>query len=729
MDDTRWRRVVAIRSLGMSEFFDMHVPGVNSYLAEGIWNHNTGKSDASANYLNRHVLGPPCDTRVPGGHRISIIAPTQGDAVDSCVTGPSGLKAHNPDIEMRTKAGGTYIYWPNGTEGKLFGAFSPEDVERLRAGGNRCLAAGTMVATSGGPIPIEDVQPGMLVYTRNGLRRVLKAGQTGVRECIEITNGDYSVRCTPDHLIWAGKEWKQASVVSRITTWDGQSFHGMGNAGISVKMGTSAIVDMDSYTAQFTQAPMDPSLPVSKSTTLITTKQITLSRILPLGQRPLTGQSIKTKGALTGIARAVKRLLRKDCMPNDNVTFVDRHTWQVPLAASIAPPVAEIMGLHHERNANGCASCATYGSKPLVGDRPALAVTRVERGTSQVLSAPEPVYDLLVEHDHEFFANGILVANCCIWVEELAAWRQLAKAWPHMKFGLRVGPHPHVIGSSTPKPRKFFVNLTIDKHTVTTHGTTDDNPYLAASVREALYDTYGGTSLGAQELGGKIISGVKGAITTLDALDEVRVFEHPELSQRIVMIDPAMTFTEDSDETGITVQGRAGDHVYLLADLSERLPVDDDENKGTDGWATKAIKAAITWECGMVWYEANQGSDTNKVVLKSALKRYNELNNVHHMVRIEGLSASLSKYDRALALQQGISQGKWHPVGVFEKLEEQLTNWTPEAEADDETSDKKNKKDKSPDRLDAAVHGYRKLMGIGGVGKTSGRQIANARLG
>jgi phage terminase large subunit-like protein len=142
--------------------------------------------------------------------------------------------------------------------------------------------------------------------------------------------------------------------------------------------------------------------------------------------------------------------------------------------------------------------------------------------------------------------------------------------------------------------RKFFVKLVHDKATVTTHGTMDDNPYLAESVGPALYDQYGGTSLGAQELLGQIVSDVKGAITTRDRLDEVRLWEHPKLSRRIVMVDPAITFTEDSDETGITMQDRAGDHVYLLADVSIKAPVEE--------WAMKAIEAAVEWgvRCGLL---------------------------------------------------------------------------------------------------------------------------------
>lgn len=100
----------------------------------------TGKTDSSSHYFYDHVMGPPCDPRAPGGHWPSIIAPTLGDAVTSCVEGPSGLKAINPAIKTRVTPEGTIAQFPNGVKAKLFGASTPEDVERLRSGGNRCVA-------------------------------------------------------------------------------------------------------------------------------------------------------------------------------------------------------------------------------------------------------------------------------------------------------------------------------------------------------------------------------------------------------------------------------------------------------------------------------------------------------------------------------------------------------------------------------------------------------------
>lgn len=112
---------------------------------EGNWygwllmaGRGSGKTDTCSNYIHNHVYGPPCLGGV-APHWISIIAPTLGDAVTACFSGPSGIRNHSPEAKLVQSAGGTIIKWPNGSQAKLFGAQSPEDVERLRAGGNSCV--------------------------------------------------------------------------------------------------------------------------------------------------------------------------------------------------------------------------------------------------------------------------------------------------------------------------------------------------------------------------------------------------------------------------------------------------------------------------------------------------------------------------------------------------------------------------------------------------------------
>jgi predicted phage terminase large subunit-like protein len=92
-----------------------------------VGGRGAGKTDGGAAWANEQAT----TSRTRG----IIIAPSLADARRSCVEGPSGLLAHNPSIRFdRTRL---ELHWPNGSMADLFGAFTPEDVERLRAGGNR----------------------------------------------------------------------------------------------------------------------------------------------------------------------------------------------------------------------------------------------------------------------------------------------------------------------------------------------------------------------------------------------------------------------------------------------------------------------------------------------------------------------------------------------------------------------------------------------------------------
>lgn len=89
---------------------------------------NAGKSYAGARWLHRFC------SRYPG-MRTRIIAPSFGDAVASCVEGPSGvLAASNYQVQWKpSHAGGSQLQWPNGSVCYVLGTPTPRDVDRLRA--------------------------------------------------------------------------------------------------------------------------------------------------------------------------------------------------------------------------------------------------------------------------------------------------------------------------------------------------------------------------------------------------------------------------------------------------------------------------------------------------------------------------------------------------------------------------------------------------------------------
>jgi phage terminase large subunit-like protein len=112
---------------------------------EGDWSiwlllggRGAGKTDAGAHAVDAHANGPACLSG-PTPHRIAVIAPTDPDAADTCVRGETGLLRANPRIRFTPGAKKTAdLTWPNGAEAQLFGAFTPEDVERVR-GPQHCL--------------------------------------------------------------------------------------------------------------------------------------------------------------------------------------------------------------------------------------------------------------------------------------------------------------------------------------------------------------------------------------------------------------------------------------------------------------------------------------------------------------------------------------------------------------------------------------------------------------
>lgn len=141
--------VVRLRTVGATPAWQ---PYPHQVPPPGDWRYwllmagrGSGKTDAGAAYMDEHAKSPAC---IPGPtpHRMAIIAPSHDDALHTCVLGDSGLLSHNrriahvPGSQKRAE-----LTWPNGAEARLFGAFTPEDVERLR-GPQHCLVWGDEVA-------------------------------------------------------------------------------------------------------------------------------------------------------------------------------------------------------------------------------------------------------------------------------------------------------------------------------------------------------------------------------------------------------------------------------------------------------------------------------------------------------------------------------------------------------------------------------------------------------
>lgn len=280
--------------------------------------------------------------------------------------------------------------------------------------------------------------------------------------------------------------------------------------------------------------------------------------------------------------------------------------------------------------------------------------------------------------------------HCLIWGDEFAAWRKLDEAWDMIQFGLRLGPHPHMVLTTTPKRRAKLKDVLASPTTVISRARTDDNPGLPAERRAALYAMYGGTSLGRQELDAELIEDVAGALWSRDIIKVKQVAASlvkgevtPDLIRIVVAIDPAVTSGEDSDETGIVVDGLGADgNGYTLADLSGRMAPAD--------WARRAVQAYRDFGADRIVAEANNGGDLVLTVIRT----------IDPHVPVTLVHASRGKRTRAEPVAALYEQGRWFHVEPFPALEDQMCSYTGAPGED------------SPDRMDAHVWGASSLMDI-----------------
>ena len=93
-----------------------------------------------------------------------------------------------------------------------------------------------------------------------------------------------------------------------------------------------------------------------------------------------------------------------------------------------------------------------------------------------------------------------------LWCDELAAWQYIQETWDMAMMGLRLGPAPQVLWTTTPKPKELIRRLSKpqDKRIIVRGSTFDNKANLPDSFFKQL-EQYEGTTLGRQELYGELI--------------------------------------------------------------------------------------------------------------------------------------------------------------------------------------------------------------------------------
>ena len=177
--------------------------------------------------------------------------------------------------------------------------------------------------------------------------------------------------------------------------------------------------------------------------------------------------------------------------------------------------------------------------------------------------------------------------HCRAWCDELAAWQYDEETWDMLMMGMRLGPRPQVLWTTTPKPKELIRTLTTPKASrIIVRGSTYDN---RANLPDTFFDNlvqYEGTTLGRQELYGELIDPEESGIVKRS---QFRLWPHdkplPKFELVILSLDTA--FTEktfdkrsgDPDPTACTVWGifhhEKRNNIMLLDCWEEHLGMPD----------------------------------------------------------------------------------------------------------------------------------------------------------
>ena len=278
------------------------------------------------------------------------------------------------------------------------------------------------------------------------------------------------------------------------------------------------------------------------------------------------------------------------------------------------------------------------------------------------------------------------------WCDEIAKWRQADLAWDNLMMGMRLGPLPRVVVTTTPRSVAIVRRVEGLAGTVRTGGATGENVHVSEAFRQWVVQTYGGTRLGRQEIEGVLFEEVEGALFPRELLERARKGPPPappgspggEWQRVVVGVDPPAS--AGGDACGIVVCGLGSDGVaYVLADCSVA-------GLRPEGWARAVAGAADAWAADRVVAEKNQGGDMVEDVLRGA----------DSALPVRLVSASRGKSARAEPVASWMEAGRVRLAGAFPELEDELAGL--------QAGGGYEGPGRSPDRADACVWALTELI-------------------
>ena len=248
----------------------------------------------------------------------------------------------------------------------------------------KCISEGSLVLTARGEVPIEQVLVGDLVLTRQGWRNVAGSAFMGIKETVVVTLDDgRQITCTPDHRIATEDGWVEAAALLP-----------------SSRCYTAALPAM---THLLPSANLDSGVLVGVGVS---------DRAVGLGGLPVVSPVVFGQDGFQMVS------LDAEAYPADvvdlqaaDVHATQAHDGSMHQVFAVGDPVHDAVAVALAGRTLPDAAGAKLGHSQLGegSDEESFQLLGVR---SVIHGATVPVYDLAVDGEHEFVANGIVVHNC-----------------------------------------------------------------------------------------------------------------------------------------------------------------------------------------------------------------------------------------------------------------------------------------------------------------------------
>lgn len=324
-----------------------------------------------------------------------------------------------------------------------------------------CIAENMLIPTLDGLKRIDQVQPGDFTMTRKGWREILAVKYMGIKETLIVkTESGIQVEVTPDHRIWTeNRGWINSVNLccsDILLTWknlirDGKKLPGMASVGVDIPVMSSghtesitSICDIENIYILPSGKKSTVSLhqKVSTFTTLILIHSIMSLLIWLRSTLQITGISmqIMNQDSWIGLVKKIGHHPLNQCVPGtepkkdqSGILITLRSNGKLGIRKNLRRTVNNVIknlksliyipvdGVLKHAEQNGIeniiltikSSSASNVEKIPGKDREQRLSNFVpEHVQALVAGESRKVYDLMVDGEHEFIANGILVHNC-----------------------------------------------------------------------------------------------------------------------------------------------------------------------------------------------------------------------------------------------------------------------------------------------------------------------------